>query len=466
MNPGDSLTAGHQIARYQLINQIGQGTTATVWRVANTDGSLTINHAAKVFLGDTATVYGARREAERLNGISNKHVVQLFDVREFIVVDEQSHQYLGRPTTPGELRDAIQPFAVDPGPKHQPWPDPTIQPPGRCDNQPDPHDVLRWYADQIINQSVEIPNPVMTAPGPMVGALLVQTLCTGTLRHHWEANDRRLPEGEAVDIARQVTSALVAVHNHASARPHLDVRMDNILCQDNRRSWLLADLGLVSEPSQMISSDRSPWFLALPDVRGHRASDIWLVGVLLHQLITGLLPLAFAGHPLREIPDAFSARARDLARLAMDETSESGPWIHPDINPGLRRLIEQCLDPDHRRRPSAAELERALSTATGLSMAPIPARAHLTSDGSARIEAHQAAWVLGYDSIDGLEMLSITDRDAMVRVDQLLTTRPAFRPCDPDQPPGEPNRNHPATPVLTRPYESTTNDTATSETTP
>ena len=407
---GDGIVrSGQQIAHYRFVNRLGIGTTSEVWRVELVGSNPLVSHAAKVVLGSSESVYSSRQEAERMNEIRSKHVVQLVEFRPFVVVDPQTWQALGRPRTAQELRTALVPWRDQA--THGGHADPRLN---RC----------AAYARQVFSQSFDVPDPVLVSEIATAGALLVQTLCSETLEQHWIASGRSLPETAAVEIVAQVVEALRAVHSAPGRRPHLDVKMDNIFSQDGVDSWLLGDLGLGSGRSRLVSGERAPWFLALPDFRAHRTSDIWLVGVLLHQLMTGLLPLTFSGVPLQAIPANFYYAARELSQLRSEYDNGSGIWIHPMISDGVRGVLARCLALDHRQRPSADELREALGALVDLRPSSLPVGRHLESGDGVTVSVDDAVWVLGCESEQELEARRVPVVDGRVDARSLLAAEP------------------------------------------
>lgn len=425
----DELESGQIIGRYRLVDKRGEGTNAEVWRADTFTSVPTVSHAAKLFFGDDNTIASATSEATRLNEISSKHVVQLVDFREFLVVDADSWAALGQPTTPDQLRQALGPWmpATDAG---------------KPGSTTEVDRVLRAYANLAFGGHVDIPDPIIVRNFsdvqarsaqadlelPLCGAALIQTLCRPESLHtYWAEHGHSLSEQETSEIGMQVAEALNAIHSAPGKRPHLDVKLDNVFQLDQERSWLVGDLGLGTARSRMASGERAPWFLALPDLRAHRASDIWLLGLMLHQLATGLLPIMFSGIPLQAIPPSFHLAARELARLRVSNNlhSQSGVWIHPLLSQELGQVIESCLQDDPRARPSAAQIRDQLRALTHLSSQSIPVGPHLHNSQDSTIAAVDAAWILGYTDSDEMQAAGLTVTNDRVPVGEFLRARPA-----------------------------------------
>ncbi len=428
----EQLENGQIIGRYRLVDLRGQGTNAEVWRADTFDSIPTVSHAAKIFFGDDDTIASATSEATRLNEISSKHVVQLVDFREFFVIDDESWNALGRPVTPDQLRTALKPWAGSN----------KTEEPTESGSSETKAKILAAYADLAFAGRADIPDPIVVRrfddirirsaqPSlelPLRGAALIQTLCRPeSLQTYWEEQGKSLSEQEAVEIGTQIAEALNAIHSAPGKRPHLDVKLDNVFQLDEERSWLVGDLGLGTERSRMASGERAPWFLALPDLRAHRASDIWLLGLMLHQLATGLLPMMFSGIPLQVIPPSFHLAARELARLRVtnDLRSQSGIWIHPLLSAEFGTLIESCLHDDPRARPQAAEVRDLLRALSSTNPEPISVGPHLHSDKNATIAASDAAWILGYADNEELKAAGLTVVNDRVPVANFLAARPA-----------------------------------------
>ncbi|NEC85118.1 serine/threonine-protein kinase [Streptomyces sp. SID12501] len=149
-------------------------------------------------------------------------------------------------------------------------------------------------------------------------------------------------------------------HMHAHGWIHADLKPANILLGPEGAVWL-ADFGLTVELEgthayvpPMGSLDHVPpeWWSERTGVRGttvRKTADIWAFGVLAHQVLTGGL------HPF----PGSTARARSLAAQAY--ANGSTPLRLDDcLEPGWRKLIVECLAPDHATRAAleAEELSR------------------------------------------------------------------------------------------------------------
>lgn len=167
-----------------------------------------------------------------------------------------------------------------------------------------------------------------------------------------------LPPDEALRTAAEIAHALAAMHGSTPPVGHLDIKPSNLLF--NRWGELkLADLGtaqiLNGRPSRFFSRRHG----APEQLRGEPvgpATDLYAVGSVLHELLTGQPP--FPGTTID---------AMVTAKLS----NTVPPLVDPRLPAAVRSLLLGLLQPDaSRRRPAtapalAAELDR-------LAVAPIP----------------------------------------------------------------------------------------------
>ncbi len=111
----------------------------------------------------------------------------------------------------------------------------------------------------------------------------------------------RLPAARALQTALALTEALA--HLHAHNLIHRDVKPSNIIFVGGRPK--LADIGLVTDASDSRSIVGTEGYLA-PEGPGTPAADIFALGKVLYEALTGLDRREFPNFPteLREWPDA------------------------------------------------------------------------------------------------------------------------------------------------------------------
>ena len=167
-----------------------------------------------------------------------------------------------------------------------------------------------------------------------------------------------LPEARVVRIVSQVLSALADAHGAGVI--HRDLKPENIMVEQRRNDpdfVKVLDFGIAKIQDQAGDEGPAltragfvcgtPEYMSPEQARGssldHR-SDLYAVGVILYQLMTGLLPfesdsaVGFATKHLTEEPPPPSRR-RPEAR----------------ISPGMERLILKALSKDPNDRPQSAE---------------------------------------------------------------------------------------------------------------
>jgi serine/threonine-protein kinase len=200
-----------------------------------------------------------------------------------------------------------------------------------------------------------------------------------------------LPEAEAVSIASQVCEALEHVHEHGVV--HYDLKPGNVmLCPDG--SIRLIDFGLAHTAvtarftlSGGVPPIGSSDYVAPEQIkrkRGRKSVDIYGVGTLLYEMLTGKTP--FPGD------DPFVVAS---ARLLGD------PPAPRTLNPAISRQVEEIAlkalrrDPDERYASAAAmkaDLDHREQVAvTGLAerLRPVTRWRRLL-----RFSRHIATWVL------------------------------------------------------------------------
>ncbi len=185
-----------------------------------------------------------------------------------------------------------------------------------------------------------------------------------TLRHLIER--AALPPTDALDIAQQITDALAAAH--AAGVVHRDIKPENVMLRPDGYVKVL-DFGLaaVAQPQlppggsdsnvATIPSETMPGtilgtvsYMSPEQTRGQRAdarSDLWSLGVVLYEMLTGQKP--FTGE---SVPDIFVA-ILDRPPLPLDQSMSNPPRESAELERILARLLAKGRA---QRYASAAEL--------------------------------------------------------------------------------------------------------------
>ncbi|MEN3536085.1 protein kinase [Microbispora sp. ZYX-F-249] len=159
-----------------------------------------------------------------------------------------------------------------------------------------------------------------------------------------------LPWAEATDIAAGLAKVLAAAHDRGIV--HRDVTPENVLLADDGPKLL--DFGIAAfigeADDQLVADFGTPPYVAPERLKGTTADpavDVYALGVLLFEMLTGALP-----YP-------------EKTWEAIEAARREGPPPVPEGVPGLPQevadLCRRCLCPDPVDRPSARAVAAALS---------------------------------------------------------------------------------------------------------
>lgn len=189
---------------------------------------------------------------------------------------------------------------------------------------------------------------------------LVSPFVKGTTLTQRLKAEGRLSPTEVRRVLREVASALAAAHKLGII--HRDVRPDNVLRADETGRHSLCDFGIagvletgeesgakITQTGEMLGH---PAYISPEQMDGRPLTDradIYSLGVLAHQLLTGQPP------PPRDDPRRGSGKKGAVAAL------EPLADYLGDSDPELAKLIGRCLATDPAYRPSAGDVERTLA---------------------------------------------------------------------------------------------------------
>jgi serine/threonine protein kinase len=153
-------------------------------------------------------------------------------------------------------------------------------------------------------------------------------------------------------VGAQVAAALAALH--AAGVIHCDVKPDNVLVLrdgDGPRVKLL-DFGvsrLVDEPRGEVQIAGTPWCMAPEQWRGLPvpASDVYALGCLLFNLLTGDMP--------------FDGSLPELMLAHLEQRPARPSWLRAGVPAALDRLVLRALAKEVALRPSMDEVAHELA---------------------------------------------------------------------------------------------------------
>ena len=163
---------------------------------------------------------------------------------------------------------------------------------------------------------------------------------------------------ERVELLTEVARGVA--HAHAKGVVHRDLKPANILVDKGGRARV-ADfgIGLSDDLEKMTKTGAligTPHWMAPEQIRGERdlqgaCSDVWALGVMLYEALTGVLP--FEGDSLVQVSAGI-----------VHESPPSPRAIHPEIPPRIEAVCLRALQKDPAARfPTALEFADALSGA-------------------------------------------------------------------------------------------------------
>ena len=188
-------------------------------------------------------------------------------------------------------------------------------------------------------------------------AWLVMSMLTGGNLGTLLAHEPRLPIEEARRFLREVADALDYAHQRGVI--HRDIKPDNILLDRESGRALVTDFGIAwaMEAASRLTvtgiAVGTPTYMSPEQAVGERAldgrSDIYSLGVLAYQMLTGRVPFT-ASNSMAMLLKHVTERPRSIMEL------------RPDTPPALSEAIERALmkSPEDRW-PTAGTLRDALS---------------------------------------------------------------------------------------------------------
>ena len=213
----------------------------------------------------------------------------------------------------------------------------------------DPVLVERFRREQEIGQELDHPGIVKTFDGEERSRLyMVIEWMEGRLLRTILNQERKLPIDRATNLVLQICDALDTMHKHGVV--HRDLKPENIMVDAEDRIKLI-DFGIAMKEDarritfvDMTATLGTPDYISPEQVKGQRGdqrSDIYSLGVMLYEMLTGDPPYT-GPNPLAVMNE----------RLLHDP--EPARERRPEISPELNEILNRALERDPRRRYQTA----------------------------------------------------------------------------------------------------------------
>ena len=162
------------------------------------------------------------------------------------------------------------------------------------------------------------------------------------------AEGKSMPEDECWKLLHDVAAGLAYLHEKTPPLIHQDIKPDNILIDDEGR-YLITDFGISARVRSTIrgakAQEQSGGTLAYmgperfsSNPKPIMASDVWSLGAMMFELMTGLPPFGNHGGMLQK-------NGADI------------PIIEGDYSQELKDIVTACIAKETWDRPSASKIE-------------------------------------------------------------------------------------------------------------
>lgn len=184
---------------------------------------------------------------------------------------------------------------------------------------------------------------------------IVQELCRGGAVKEYMSSHENYGENTVASIVRGALRGLY--HMHELGIIHRDVKAGNIFLGDTSddADVKLGDLGtaMMAGPNDEIEVNElvgTAWFMAPENLSYtyHLNSDVWSLGVMTYQLLSGRMPFNDHTNPFQP------SLAKIWHGILFEEPKLKGQrW--DGVSDDAKDFVKQCLIKDYKQRPSAKD---------------------------------------------------------------------------------------------------------------
>jgi len=213
----------------------------------------------------------------------------------------------------------------------------------------DPTMYDRFRREEEIGTRIDHPGVMKVFANPeRTQVYMVMEWLDGRLLRQILKEEKRLPAERAAKLMIGICDALDHVHTHGVA--HRDLKPENIMVSDDDEIHLI-DFGIAASAgarrltfSHFSQSMGTPDYISPEQVRGKRGdarSDIYALGVMLYEMLTGVMP--FSG------PNPFAVMNDRLLNQPVPPRE-----LEPSISPQLQEIMYRAMEREPKNRYASA----------------------------------------------------------------------------------------------------------------
>jgi serine/threonine-protein kinase len=234
----------------------------------------------------------------------------------------------------------------------------------------------RFQREEDIGTRMDHPGVMRVFPNPdRTQVYIVMEWVPGRLLRYIMNEEKRLPLARAVHLTIGICDALEYIHTHGVA--HRDMKPENVMVYEpepGNEVIKLIDFGIAANAgsrrltfANFSQSMGTPDYISPEQVRGKRGdarSDIYALGVMLYEMLTGKVP--FSG------PNPFAVMNDRLLNQPVPPRE-----LEPSITPQIQEILYRALERDPKNRyASAREFAHDLGHQEQVGLAPRTAEAN------------------------------------------------------------------------------------------
>ena len=207
----------------------------------------------------------------------------------------------------------------------------------------------RFQREEDIGTRMDHPGVMKVFPNPgRTQVYIVMEWVPGRLLRSILNEEKKLPLARAVHLTIGICDALEYIHTHGVA--HRDMKPENVMVDDHDNIRLI-DFGIAANAgsrrltfANFSQSMGTPDYISPEQVRGKRGdarSDIYALGVMLYEMLTGKVP--FSG------PNPFAVMNDRLLNQPVPPRE-----LEPSITPQIQEILYRALERDPKNRYASA----------------------------------------------------------------------------------------------------------------